>query len=197
LSILLSCHYSTLLLSQIAVAVGGFVPATVAKFPRSSKVPCYRIYSWEQRASQNDGREAFDDSSEAANLWSSPASSISSFNPFASSLPSKGQAATNNVISLRSTRMKEITNEMLNAYPNRDQMLLILQSHEEFLLEPLEDDLAVQDVDSIYRNCTNRTERYRRFEQSMVDRQRSVRDESVRQVLTMLNDFILSHENAM
>ena len=147
-------------------------------------------------SSQNgeNEEETMDAASETFNVWSSPSSSVASFNPFVYQ-GSVGPINTKNIISLRSTRMQQITNDLLNAYPDRNQILQILQSHQEFLLEPLEDDMAVQDVDSIYRNCANRTERYRQFAQSMTDRLSKVRDPAVRQVLTALNDFILSHEH--
>jgi hypothetical protein len=207
LSILISWLYPNPLLFQMDVVIGGFVPVSVTKRSASTFVPCFRKCSWQARALENDESETLNDSSEAANLWSYPSPSATSFNPFAYDassaaaarpgwLSSQPKGLNTNVISLRSTRMKEITNEMLNEFPNHDRMLLVLHRSQEFLLEPLEDDMAVQDVDSIYRHCTNRTERYRRFEQSMMDRLRSVRDESVRQVLTMLKDFVLSHEHS-
>jgi hypothetical protein len=96
------------------------------------------------------------------------------------------------ILSLRSTQMKQITNEMLSV--DMEQMWSICREQEEFLLEPLEDAMAVQDVDSIYRHCTTRAERYAVFAQSMQQRLQSVRDPSVRQVLTVLSEFVLSHE---
>jgi hypothetical protein len=208
LSILVSWLYLVTLYSQISF-VDGFASASETTSLEIAFVPFPCRYSSRRQASQNDATETLEDSPESGNLWSSPTSSVTTFNPFAygaasvsegqprwmSSQPSKERTNTNNIISLRSTRMKQITNEMLNAFPNHGHMLHILQSHQEFLLEPLEDDMAVQDVDSIYRTCANRTERYRRFEQSMTDRLHSVRDESVRQVLMALKNFVLSHEH--
>jgi hypothetical protein len=190
----------------------GMTPSAVALIPNAVRFRCSPIALWERRhvsASQQHDRdhELLEDSSETPNFLSSP-SFVTTFNPFAydassvtGSKPLKSpwrsneRSTTNNIISLRSTRMKQITDEMLNSLPDRDKILNILQSNKDFILEPLEDAMAVQDVDSIYIHCTSRTERYRVFEQSMMDRLNSVRNESVRQVLTALKGFVLSHEH--
>jgi hypothetical protein len=139
---------------------------------------------------------------------SSSSSSLSStFNPFnydatvtRSNSPWTTMTSNNdrsnskNIISLRATRMKQITNAMLRVVPDHDKIVTILQDNQDFILEPLDDDMAVQDVDSIYLSCRNRTERYRTFQQSMHQRLTSVQDRAVRQVVTALLDFILSHE---
>jgi hypothetical protein len=90
--------------------------------------------------------------------------------------------------------MKQITNAMLHVVPDHDKIVTILQDNQDFILEPLDDDMAVQDVDSIYLSCRNRTERYRTFQQSIHQRLTSVQDRAVRQVVTALLDFVLSHE---
>jgi hypothetical protein len=132
-----------------------------------------------------------------------------SFNPFkydaklglsASGKPSavRREQSDNNIVSLRRTQMQALTNSMLNAVPfAKETLLLILQENKEFLLEPLENDFAVQENDSIYLSCANRNERYRAFADSMESRLLKVRDPSVRLVLQTMKDFVLEFEAEM
>jgi hypothetical protein len=104
-------------------------------------------------------------------------------------------ANNNHIISLRSIQMKQIMNEMLNAVPDGDKINTILLNNQEFLLEPLNDDHAVQDdIDSIYTKCKNRFERFQTFQQTMNERILKVNDQSVKFVLTIYKDFILSQQ---
>jgi hypothetical protein len=131
-----------------------------------------------------------------------------SFNPFkydaklglsASGTPpfaARRERNDNNVISLRRTQMQALTNSMLSAVPfEKEQLLSILQKNRQFLLEPLENDFAVQENDSIYLSCANRQERYRAFAGSMDSRLLKARDPSVRLVLQTMKDFVLEFEN--
>jgi hypothetical protein len=127
-----------------------------------------------------------------------------SFNPFnydaaksrsSSSFANNQNSNTKNVVSLRKTRMQQMTNAMLNAAPDNTQLLAILAANKDFLLEPLEDENAVQEADSIYLLCNARAERYRAFEQSMADRLAKAKDPAVRQVLTSIMDFVMHCEN--
>lgn len=137
-------------------------------------------------------------------IWSSSSSSASfvgntniSSGSGSSSTRSTTTKSNNNVISLRQTCMKQMTNAMLDAVPDGAKLRAILDSHKEFLLEPLDDENAVQEdvEDSIYRHCRNRAERFAAFARSMTDRLATAKDPSVRQVLTALKDFVMQHEN--
>lgn len=157
------------------------------------QLPCY-IYSGTfpfpaLRLSDNDDTTSF---------------SAGSFNPFtydakvslsSSSFANNLNSSTRNVVSLRKTRMQSMTNAMLNAVPDEAQLLLLLQEHKDFLLEPLEDADAVQEADSVYLGCTSRTERYRAFEQSLTDRLLTAKDPAVRQVLMTLKHFVMQFEH--
>ena len=98
-----------------------------------------------------------------------------------------------NQISLRKTRMQQVVNELLNVVGQEDETRAVLQEAAGFLLEPLEDKDAVLDPDSIYTSSMTRTERYQAYEGSMEERVASANNPAVKQVLTSLRDFVLSH----
>jgi hypothetical protein len=102
----------------------------------------------------------------------------------------------NNRISLRALTMKQIMNEMINTIPDYDKIRDILHTNQDFLLEVLEDDLAVQEENnnSIYQNCTNRFERYVAFQSNMKERIAMAQNPSVQQILKIYTDFIMSHQ---
>jgi hypothetical protein len=103
-------------------------------------------------------------------------------------------------ISIRALTMKQIMNEMINTVPDYDKVREILQTNREFLLEVLEDDQAVQEDSSstsnsnIYQNCTNRLERYIAFQSNMKERIQSAQNPSVKTILILYTDFIMSHQ---
>jgi hypothetical protein len=101
----------------------------------------------------------------------------------------------NNVVSLRQNRMQQLMSELLNAAPNENLMRSILQENKEFLLEPLEDKDAVQDVDSIYLQCKNRQERFRAYERAMEQRLAKATNPTAQLVLTAMKEFVLECEN--
>ena len=108
---------------------------------------------------------------------------------------------SNNIISLRQTQMQQVMGQLLTAVSPSDgsssslSVRSVLDEHRDFLLEPLEDDQAVQDHDSIYNHCTTRAERYRAFATTMEERINRTRDASpARQVLTALRDYVLACE---
>jgi len=90
--------------------------------------------------------------------------------------------------------MQELTNELLNCANDSSQMQEILNSYQDFLLEPLDDDDAVLDPDSIYTADMSRAERYQAYRGSMEERVRSARNPTVRTVLEAMKDFVLSFE---
>lgn len=132
------------------------------------------------------------------------------FNPFSNqqgtsqSTPSPsrrdGVGDVKSVISLRRMRMKEITQQLLDVaeMPGRgsddEMMLRVLQDNVDFLLEPLEDEDAVLEPDSVIQGDMKRAERYRAYRESMQERISKARNPSAKTVLTALRDFVVSHE---
>ena len=90
--------------------------------------------------------------------------------------------------------MQELTNELLNCVDNPSEMQEILKESQDFLLEPLEDDDAVLDPDSIYTTDMSRGERYKAYRASMEERVRSAKNPTVRTVLETMKDFVLSFQ---
>mmetsp|Transcript_8952 Transcript_8952/g.10706 ORF Transcript_8952/g.10706 Transcript_8952/m.10706 type:complete len:90 (+) Transcript_8952:337-606(+) len=75
-----------------------------------------------------------------------------------------------------------------------EEMKESLLEHEDFLLEPLEDDDAVLDEDSIYTPGMTRDERYETYRKSMEGRLQQARDPTAKKVLIALMEFTLSYE---
>lgn len=118
------------------------------------------------------------------------------FNPFdykaSRSVSSIGYSGTQ--ISLRKSTMDQLVNELLNVVGNEQQTTEVLENYKDFLLEPLEDDDAVLDPDSIYDSTMDRTARYVAYRESMEARLSSARNPSVKRVLDSMKQFVLSHE---
>eukprot|EP00977_Amphora_coffeiformis_P001394 scaffold287_cov173-Amphora_coffeaeformis.AAC.8 len=115
------------------------------------------------------------------------------FNPFDPS-STKPSFTSNNKISLRKTQMQTLMSELLNVVDEPDAMAVILSSNKDLLIEPLEDDEAVLEIDSIYKPGMTRSERYQVYRTTMEERIATARNPSVRVVLQNLADFVLSHE---
>lgn len=88
--------------------------------------------------------------------------------------------------------MKELTDQLLDA--SDEQMSELLDSYKEDLLEPLEDDDAVLDADSIYTPGMSRSERYATYRASMEERISKARNDRVRRVLQAMCDYVVSFE---
>lgn len=131
------------------------------------------------------------------------------FNPFdpssaklsSSTSTSTRKSTTNSqrIISLRQTQMQQLMSELLNAIgddENGNRVASLLQEHRDLLLEPLEDDDAVLESDSIFNGhgMVTRAERYQIYRTTMEERIQKARSPNVRQVLQTLADFVLSHE---
>ena len=104
----------------------------------------------------------------------------------------------NNRISLRALTMKQIMNEMINTVPDYDKIRTILHTHQDFLLELLEDDMAVQEQEDATNidpnhNATHRTQRYRAFQSNMQERIDMAQNPSVKQILMLYTEFVMSH----
>jgi hypothetical protein len=96
-------------------------------------------------------------------------------------------------ISLRKTKMQDLNQQLLNTATEADLQEL-LESNKEFILEPLDEDDAVLEEDSIYSSTMNRSERYQAYRRAMEERLESCKNSQVKQVLSALKDFVLSHE---
>ena len=83
---------------------------------------------------------------------------------------------------------------LLDVAGDQDATTGVLESWKEFLLEPLEDDNAVLEADSIYKSGMTRAERYQTYRATMEERIQSARNSTVRNVLQKLSDFVLSNE---
>jgi hypothetical protein len=121
-------------------------------------------------------------------------SAPSAFNPFDYRNTSE-KASTNysrNQFSLRKARMQEIVSQLLDSSNQPEVMKTILQQNKDFLLEPLEDDQAVLEPDSIYRAGMDKNERYQTYEASMKERIEKARNSATKTVLTALMDYVIS-----
>jgi hypothetical protein len=144
------------------------------------------------------------------------------FNPFnyqrsPNSNPQQAYNPTSR-ISLRKTRMQEITNQLLQAASSASSsssnlgrspdgvdgasrmMRSILDENRDFLLEPLESDDAVLDPDSVlYQGgaapiSLPRSERYKLYRNELQERIDRARNGASRQVLQALHDYVREHE---
>ena len=101
---------------------------------------------------------------------------------------------TANQISLRKTQMQELMGNLLNVVGDAQATTALLEESRDLLLEPLEDDEAVLETDSIYKPNMTREERYQTYRQTMQERIQSARNSNVRSVLQSLSDFVLTNE---
>lgn len=173
---------------------------------RTTRQPRLRLQNEEDNVDDNDTTSSgiprgFNPLNYDAAVSSRGAGTSSSSTPYSS---------VQNVISLRQTRMQQVMAELLNAASvdatkadkinneGKQQPTLlqtVLEENRDFLLEPLDDEDAVQDPnDSIYIGCASREERYHAFEQTMAERIQRARDPTAKRVLTALRDFVLACE---
>lgn len=85
-------------------------------------------------------------------------------------------------------------NELLNEVDDEQASRAILEASKDLLLDPLEDDDAVLEVDSVYKPGMTRAERYRTYRTTMQERIQTARNSTVRTVLQRLSEFVTSHE---
>ena len=132
------------------------------------------------------------------------------FNPFdqSSGKGSDGLITTSATAQYRQNRMEGIMSELLecvNANTGKiggldeDEMntLLtdILDQHRDFLLEPLDDEEAVLDRDSIYSDPSlDRAGRYGVYRETMAERVKNARYAQTRRILQCMMDYVLSFE---
>ena len=98
-------------------------------------------------------------------------------------------------ISLRRMRMKELMNTLLeNSLKDDEAIKSILLENEELLLEPLLEDDAVMDEDSIYDLGMNRDQRFERYSQVMLEREETAVNATVKRVLSQMRQFVSSRQ---
>ena len=116
------------------------------------------------------------------------------FNPFDAA---KTGVTRPNVFSMRKIQMEEILTQLLNCPKdddNDEKIRSILEEHQEFLLEPLDQDDAVLEPDSIYTADMDRSQRYNAYREQMQQRIQKARRPEARRILESIMSFILSFE---
>ena len=135
-----------------------------------------------------------------------PLNEFEGFNPF-----EKKQSKTlnplitsNNNLSLRQLRMKELMNTLLQNVSiyggddhekeeeeeNNQKLLSILNENSELILEPLIEDDALMDGDSIYDVGMSKEERFIRYNEVMEQRIEKAVNKSVKKILILMKDFV-------
>jgi hypothetical protein len=177
-----------------------------------SRTDIYRLRLYASNTVEEDDKDRTDEGSyDGYNPFTrqyQSSSSPSSSSPSAVSSGSR-RPSSNNVISLRKTRMQDLTRQLLDALGevsvdrrgsdknkdnNEDALRQILDDHRDFLLEPLEDQDAVLDPDSIYKPNMTRLERYDVYRSSMDQRIGASRSGQACAVLTAMRDYVLEFE---
>ena len=83
---------------------------------------------------------------------------------------------------------------LLNVAGDDEATQVLLEASKDLLLEPLEDDHAVLETDSIYQPDMTRQERYQTYRTTMLERIDKARNSNARWVLEKMSDYVLSHE---
>ena len=97
-------------------------------------------------------------------------------------------------ISPRQMKMKELTTELLLNISDDELVSKLLLTHEEFLLEQLNNVDAVLEPDSVLTPDMTREERFRQYEKVMNERIDGARAPVAKKALGVLRDFVLSRE---
>eukprot|EP00979_Chaetoceros_neogracilis_P014596 scaffold4777_cov256-Chaetoceros_neogracile.AAC.11 len=173
----MKCYYS-LILASLTIS-----PETVAFSPVSfiSSKPV-------QGSSRTRLFSIFDD--EKSN---SSDNDFEGFNPFNRKETISAQRAPqilSSTISLRQLRMKDVVSALLNADESKYEQILL--ANEELIMEPLLDDDAVMDEDSIYDVGMTREERFDRYEKRMLGREEEAFNRNVKKILGTMREFVLS-----
>ena len=97
-------------------------------------------------------------------------------------------------ISPRQMKMKEITTELLMCISDDDSVSELLLSHEDFLLDQLNNLDAVLEADSVLSPDMTRAERFARYGKVMQERINGARAPAAKKALGALKDFVMSRE---
>ena len=83
---------------------------------------------------------------------------------------------------------------MLEQQTAAEDFLHFMLENEELLLEPLLEDDAVMDEDSIYDLGMNRDQRFERYSQVMLEREETAVNATVKRVLSQMRQFVSSRQ---
>ncbi|KAK1733006.1 cyclin family protein [Skeletonema marinoi] len=97
-------------------------------------------------------------------------------------------------ISPRQMKMKEITTELLMCISDDESVSELLLSHEEFLLDQLNNVDAVLEPDSVLTPDMTRSQRFQRYGEVMQERIDGARAPAAKKALSALKDFVMSRE---
>ena len=97
-------------------------------------------------------------------------------------------------ISPRQMKMKEITTELLMCISDDDSVSELLLSHEDFLLDQLNNEDAVLEADSVLSPDMTRSQRFQRYGEVMQERINGARAPAAKKALGALKDFVMSRE---
>lgn len=97
-------------------------------------------------------------------------------------------------ISPRQMKMKEITTELLMCISDDESVSELLLSHEEFLLDQLNNLDAVLEPDSVLSPDMTRSQRFQRYGEVMEERINGARAPAAKKALGALKDFVMSRE---
>jgi hypothetical protein len=111
------------------------------------------------------------------------------FNP----LRSTGGGMKNQIL-MRKTQMLELTQELMRNINDDTKIQEIIEDSKDFLLDPLENEFAVVDPDSIYDPGMTRAERYIRYRETMDERIINAKNGSIKKMLQSMKDYVLNYE---
>ena len=146
-----------------------------SKFVQASKSRLSSIFDDENSNSSNNNFEGFNPFNRKETITTQRAPQILS-----------------STISLRQLRMKDVVSTLLNADESNYEKILL--ENEELIMEPLLDDDAVMDEDSIYDVGMTREERFERYENAMLDREEKAINRNVKKILGAMREFVLKRK---
>lgn len=98
------------------------------------------------------------------------------------------------MIAMRKTQMNELTQEIMYHIDDDDKLQELMESSKDFLLDPLEQDFAVLDPDSIYEPGMDRAARYEKYRATMEERIEKASRGPLRKLLVTMRDYVLQFE---
>jgi hypothetical protein len=110
------------------------------------------------------------------------------FNPLASTGVAKA------FISMRQTQMQELTTHLMENVNDDEKIQELLEKARSLLLEPLDNDNAALDPESIYSPGMTRAQRYLKYRLTMEARISSASRADLKKMLQAMKDFVLSQQ---
>jgi hypothetical protein len=153
-----------------------------------------RLFSWPKsnNRGEEDGHDENDDSSKEVLL--AQQEFVNPFERKVTSATKRVPYLVSNTISLRQMRMKELMSKLLltNTPEEIDE---ILHQNEDFLMEPLIQEEAILDKDSIYEVGMTVKERFERYNSVMVQREQQAVNDQVRRILASMREYVMSRSD--